>query len=143
MSGVAVIVAKLKAHAPLTILVPAARMMAGEVPLNTALPNIAVTSVVDVPRTPVSASVAGRMNTERVQVTVMVSGIQTTTAGTGYPGLDAILKLVLAACGNTRGPLAGVHVDSILPDTKGPDFFPQNPSMAVSSRDFIVKWITA
>jgi hypothetical protein len=142
MSSVTVIVNRLKAHAPLVALVPAARIMAGELPLNTALPAIAVTLVSSLPRLTVPVPGTKVMNTDRVQVTVAAAGVQTTTAGTGYKGMKDILVLVLAACGNVSGTVGGVKVDSIRPDIEGPDFFNDAPAMALGSRDFLVRWTT-
>ncbi|MES2634011.1 MAG: DUF3168 domain-containing protein [Pseudomonadota bacterium] len=141
MSGVQVIVAQLKAHAPLTAIVPAARIMAGEFPQGTAVPAISITQISSVPMNMVSG--APRMHTDRVEVTVLVTGLQSSAAGTGYPGLRALLKLVLAACPHFRGSIAGVSCDSIQPDTEGPDLYSEEPVLISGSRDFIVRWRSA
>lgn len=140
MSSVTVIVNRLKAYAPLEAFLPDARIMAGELPLNTTLPAISVTLVSSLPRLIVAVPGTRVMNTDRVQVTVAAVAGQTATAGTGYKGMKDILALVLAACGNYRGTVNGIKVDSILPDIEGPDFFNEAPAMALGSRDFIVKW---
>ena len=49
MSGVAVIVSLLKASAPILAIVPTTRIMAGDLPLNTVMPAIAVTQISGVP----------------------------------------------------------------------------------------------
>lgn len=139
MSGVAVILAKLKAHAPLLAVVPTGRIMAGDFPENIALPAISVMQVSSVPRNRLSMNPANVMHTDTVQVTVIVSGIQG-AAGTGYAGLRQILKLVLAACPHTHGTVASINVDSILPDSEGPDLPIDAPAMLVGSRDFKVVW---
>lgn len=130
MSGVAVIVAKLKAHAPLTAVVASARIMAGNLPLNTALPAISVTQISSVPRNTVSMA-DSEFNTDRVQVTVMAKT---------YPSLRSILRLVLAACPHTRGTVNGIACDSITPEAEGPDFSDEELTMVAGSRDFNVTW---
>jgi len=60
--------------------------------------------------------------------------------GQGYPGLDALMKLILAACPNQHGTINTFNVDSILPDIEGPDLYDEEVSMISRSRDFIVKW---
>lgn len=139
MSGVSVILAKLKAYAPLLAVVPTARIMAGELPENITLPAISVTQVSSVPYNRLSMSTANRMHRDLVQVSVVVSGIQG-ASGTGYLALRQILSLVLAACPHTHGTVASINVDSIVPGQEGPDLPFGPPSMLEGSREFTVKW---
>ena len=141
MSGVAVIVAKLRAYAPLVAVVPAVRIVAGDLPLKSALPAISVMQVSSVPRLVVAMPIAKMSHTDRVQVTVLVKGDQIASAGTGYAGLRTILAHVLAACPHTRGTFNGVSVDTIMPDSEGPDDSMDDPYMLLGSRDFMVRWI--
>jgi hypothetical protein len=143
MSGVAVIRSKLATNAALIAVVPAARIMAGELPLNTVLPAIQVTQVSSVPRLTLAMTEPNRMHTERVQVTVLVKGPEGEPAGGGYPTLRSILALVLAACPNQRGTINGVTVDSILPDIEGPDLADVAAALYSGSRDFFVRWKSA
>ncbi len=143
MSGVFAIREKLAAYAPLIAIVPAARIKCGELPLNTAVPAISVMQVSSMPRHTVRLSGSKVMHTDLVQVTVLVAGQQTAAAGTGYLGLRAVLKLVLAACSHQRAIINTVSVDSILPDIEGPDFPMQDPALLSGSRDFVVKWCSA
>lgn len=139
MSGVAAIRYLLANSVPLTAVVPAARIKAGELPLKTVLPAISVTQISSVPRLTVAMTETSRLHTERVQVTVMVKNTDGEPAGSGYPSLRSILRLVLAACPNTCGTVNGVHLDSVLPAEEGPDIPDMEMSFITGSRDFIVK----
>jgi len=130
MSGVAVIRHLLANNAPLIAEVAAARIMAGELPLNIALPAISISQVSGVPRNTVSMT-GSKMHRDRVQVTV-----QTKT----YPTKKTILALVLAACPNQYGTINSVSVLDILPDTEGPDLDDAEARIYTQSRDFIVRW---
>lgn len=140
MSAVGIIRTKLAAYSALTAVVPATKIMAGDLPLNTVLPAIGVTQISSIPRTVVAMPGTNVLHTSRVQVTVLFKATDATPDGTGYPGLDAAMDLVLAACPHARGTVAGLKVDSIIPDIEGPDL--SNPDIGVvsRSRDFIVTW---
>lgn len=133
MSSVAVIRSKLVNYSALTNLVDTGKIVAGDIPLSTGLPAISITLVSSTPLTNMAAASSGRMNVDQVQVTVLAKT---------YPSLRQILALVLAACGNTRGTVAGVKVDSILPGIEGPDFSDDEVKFIAGSRDFTVKWIS-
>jgi hypothetical protein len=143
MSGVAVIVALLKANAAVLAVVPTARIMAGDLPLNTVMPAIAVTQISGIPRLTVAMTEPNRLNTDRVQVSVLFKGPTGTPAGAGYPGVRGLLVKVLAACPNQSGTINGISIDSILPDLEGPDLQDDATSLLSASRDFIVKWRSA
>lgn len=140
MSGVAVIRHLLANAAAITSVVPATRITAGDLPLNTVMPAIAVTQISGMPRLTLAMTEPNRLHTDRVQVSVLFKGPSATPAGTGYPGLDAVMKLLLAACPNQNGTVNGVAVDSILPDIEGPDLQDDATGLFSRSRDFIVKW---
>jgi hypothetical protein len=80
------------------------------------------------------------MHTDRVQASVLFKGVG---EGTGYPGLKAMMKLVLAACPGQRGTVNGVVVDSITPGFEGPDLYDDAVGVYSQSRDFLVRWIAA
>lgn len=143
MSGVAVIVSLLKASTPITNVVAAARIMAGDLPLNTVLPAIAVTQVDSIPNNFINVNAPNKMHSDRVQVSVLCKGPQTAAAGTGWVGVRALLKLVLAACPNQRGTVNGVALDSIVPADEGPDLYDDETALYSSSRDFFVRWVGA
>src|SRR3990172_8924322 len=142
MSGVAVIRSLLAGSAAITAIVPATRIISGDLPLNTVMPAIAVTQISSVLRLTLQMSETPKMHTDRVQVSVLFKGPEGSPAGTGYPGVKALLKLVLAACPNQRGTINGVDVDSILPDLEGPDLQDDETALYSGSRDFLVKWLS-
>lgn len=143
MSGVAVIRSLLAGNSPILAIIPAARIMAGDLPLNTVLPAISVTQISSMPFNLLRTNEANKMHTDRVQVSVMFKGPQGTPSGTGYPGVKAMMRLILAACPSQRGTVNSVVVDSITPDLEGPDFYDDVTDIHSASRDFIVKWIGA
>ena len=140
MSGVAVIRHLLANAAAVTAVVPAARIMAGDLPLNTALPAISVTQISGVPHNTIRINESPKLHTDRVQVTVLVKGPQGTPAGLGYPGVKALLKLVLAACPSQRGTVNGIAVENITPDMEGPDLSDDATALYSQSRDFLVRF---
>jgi len=140
MSGVAVIRYLLANAAAVTAVVPATRIMAGDLPLKTVMPAISVVQISSLPRNTVKMNEPSVQHTDRVQVSVVFKGPEGTPTGAGYPGVRALLKLVLAACPHTRGAVNGVDVDSILPDIEGPDLQDEATALYSGSRDFIVRW---
>lgn len=143
MSGIVAIRYLLANNAPLLAVVPAARIIVGDLPLNFTLPAISITQVDSLPRLTLAMTEPKRMHTDRVQVTALIYGPQGTPAGLGLPGLESILKLVLNACPNQRGMINGVDLDSILPDVKGPLLQDDVSAIYSGSRDFIVRWNSA
>jgi len=141
VSGVYVIRALLANAAAVTSVVPATRIMAGDLPLNTVLPAIAVTQISSVPMNLLKINDSPKMHTDRVQVTVLFKGSEGTPSGTGYEGAKALLKLVLAACPSQRGTVNGFAVDSIIPDIEGPDLSDDTTALYSQSRDFIVRYV--
>lgn len=146
MSGVVVIRSMLANNGPLLSALGAgppaatARIMAGDLPQNTVMPAIQITQISGMPRTTLSMKDPKTQHTDRVQVSVLVKGPQGTPAGQGYPAVRSLLKLVLAACPNTKGAVNGIDCDSILPDIEGPDLSDDATALYSGSRDFIVKW---
>ena len=141
MSGVYVIRYLLANNAPVLAVVPAGRIMAGDLPLNTVLPAISVRKISRVPHNFIRTNEAGKMHTERVQVSVIFKGPEGSPSGAGYVGVAALLPLILAACPSQRGTVNGIAVDSISPEPEGPDLEDQQLALYSSSRDFIVRWI--
>lgn len=139
MSGVAVLISLLKAATPVTNVIPAARIMGGDLPLNTVLPAIAVTLISGTPRNNV-AMTGTKMYSDRVQVSYLFKGPTGTPAGTGYVGVRGMAPLVLAACPNQRGTINGVAVLDILPDQEGPDLQDVPTALYSGSRDFLVRY---
>lgn len=138
MSGVAVIRTLLAADVTLTAVVPATKIMAGDLPMNTSLPAISVKQISSVPYNAIKVNDTNKLHTDRVQVNVFV---KEDAAGGGYPTLGAILTLVLAACPSQRGTVGGVALEAITPGHEGPDFYIDQLSAVTRSRDFIVRYI--
>jgi len=97
-------------NATLTAQVPAARIIGGVLPQGIALPAISVMHVSTVRPSFVAAS-AG-MSIARVQVTIFAAT---------YATQKSIMALIRAALPRSRGSVNGVAVESIIPDTEGPD----------------------
>lgn len=134
MSGVAIIRYKLANYSSLTDEVPATRIMAGELPLGTDLPAISVVDIDSIPRLTVGMTET-KLHTDRVQVTVHVNKQED-----GYPALQSLLALVLAACPDTKGTVNSVACDSILPEFKGPSGEGISDYILQGSWDFFVRW---
>jgi hypothetical protein len=132
MSGVIAIRSLLANNAALIAAVPASKIMAGVIPINTVLPAIGISHISTVERKTVAMNNAEVMATERVQVTVEAKS---------YADQKSILELVRKACPNTHGTVNGIAVDSILPEIAGPDLRDDDLLIFVQSRDFIVKFI--
>lgn len=132
MSSVAVIRRLLVADAALTAVVTSARIFAGDVPLNTALPAIGVSDVTAIPRNTVSMKEVNRVAKARVQVTVYAAS---------YPSQKTTLDLVRKALPNTFGMVGATRVLSVLPDTISADMKLDEPQIFIQSRDFKVTYI--
>lgn len=130
MSDVIVTRYLLANNAPVVAVVPATKIMAGDIPQGTVLPAIAVSHVSTLRRHAV-AGTATEFCAARVQVTVMAAT---------YPQVKSILTLVRAALPRSRGTVNGVAVDSILSDIEGPDFKDDETGAYMQSNDFIVKF---
>lgn len=131
MSGVAVIRHLLANDATLTAQVPAARIQAGVLPLNTSRPSISVTQISDLPMRIIRNTESGLMNIARVQVTVLADT---------YPLMKTLLALVRDACPSQRGTVNGVAVDSIATEAEGPDLYDHDTGIHEGSRDFLVRY---
>jgi hypothetical protein len=132
MSGVIAIRSLLANNTAVLAVVPATKIMAGVIPLDTVLPAIGISHISTTERNTVAMDTAQVMATERVQVTVQAKS---------YADQKSILELVRKACPNTHGTVNGIEVDSILPEIAGPDLRDDELLIFVQSRDFIVKFI--
>ena len=132
MSGVIIIRALLVANAALLSAVPASKIMAGVIPINTVLPAISIAQISGVTRNTISMNEAQVLATDRVQVTVMAKT---------YAEQKRILELVRAACPNTRGQVNGVQCDSVWSDMTGPDIFDAVETIYFQSVDLMVLFI--
>ena len=121
-------------NAPITALVPAARIVYGELALNTVLPAIEVRQISGTPRNTLAMSETRTLHSDRVQVTCLAKT---------WAAKEALMALLLAACPNQRGTVNSVVVDSIIRDTEGPDLSDPATSIYAKSRDFMVRWTEA
>lgn len=137
MSAVAIVRDILAAYAPLLAEVPAARIIAGQVQQGAALPAIGISEVSGY--YPITTTTR-RQRTEtlraRVQVTVLTNN--------DYPAMKRILLLVKkAASGMHTGVIKGYQVNSVIPDTIGPEIPPADDKICEQSRDFVVTFAEA
>lgn len=126
--GVGIILALLLGDAALTTLVPAERIVAGVLSLNTALPAIAVTRVSGSDLNLASPGPT-RHVTERVQVTVLAPT---------YPQQQEVLQAVKKAAADRIGTIAGAANVTVHTAEAGPDFMDNQASIHMGSEDFFV-----
>ena len=126
--SVKVIRALLVANAATIAVVPADRIVAGVVPVDTALPALSVTHISTVPIGAIDAVAEFTLVRSRVQVTVVTSD---------YPAGKELADIVRRACNFKRGLIAGLEVASITRDTVGPDYQDQ-AGAHFGSIDFMV-----
>ena len=129
MSAEKAIKALLDAHAPLTAVVPATRIYAGLIPVNSTLPAIAYNLISGL--RPKDIGMNTLMTTSRIQVTV-----QTNT----YATQKQIIKLIRDACDAKQGTFGGTDVDSCIADIEGPDLRDDDAALFMQTQDFIIKW---
>jgi hypothetical protein len=129
MSAVKAVRYLLAHNAGLTGVVPAARIAAGTLPQNTAMPAVVVSHVSTVRRNTVSGAETSQFCTGRVQVSVKAAT---------YASMRQVLDLVIAALPRSRGTVNGVKVDAVMLDTEGPDFSDEESGIFMGSHDFIV-----
>ena len=130
MSGVSIIRTLLVANNPLLAAVPATKIMAGALPLNTVLPAISIASVSGVP--------TGTIRTD--ETTLWTDRVQVTVETTSYPTQKSILQLVRDAIPAKRGTVGNFYCDSISPDIEGPDVWDMDANIYSGSQDFIVRY---
>lgn len=135
MSGVAIVRHLLANSAGLVAVVPATRIMAGVVPLNTALPAISVTQISGQQENNLAMNSASYLVRNRIQVTVLAKN---ETGSSGYGKVKSILVLVRAALPQTRGTVNGITCDAVLPDTEGPDLYDHQTLIHEQSVDYMV-----
>jgi hypothetical protein len=129
MSAELAIKAMLDAHAPLTAIVPATKIFAGLIPINTALPAVAYNFISGV--RPKSIGMTTQMTMSRIQVTVQAKT---------YAQQKQLIKLVRNACDAKQGPFGGTDVDSCMVEIEGPDQRDDDSSIFMQTVDFMVKW---
>lgn len=133
MNGVAAVRQLLVAHAPLIALVPAARIQAGVLPINTSLPAISITSVSSTDRN-IPNPGTYRHVVERVQVTVMAAT---------YLSQKAVLAAVRKAAADKFPIVSGIIRVTVHTESGGPDFMDAEASIHMGSQDFRVTYSEA
>ena len=131
MSGVAAIRYLLANDATLIATVPATRIMAGILPINTTLPAISIRQISGNRHNVISHS-SNELISERVQVSCLADT---------YAEQKTILGLVKDALPGTYDTINGVKVDSITQDFTGPDLYNDDPVIYEQSVDFIIKYV--
>lgn len=129
MSAVAIVRHLLANSSGLIAVVPASRIQAGVLPLNTTLPAISVTQISGQQHNNLAMASAQYLVTQRVQVTVLA---------TTYTQTKSILALIRAALPLSRGTHNGFLCDAVLPDTEGPDLYDHELLTHMSSVDYMV-----
>lgn len=147
MSGVAIAQYILANNAALIAVVPAARIKAGVLPLNTPLPAISVTLISGQQYNTLAQNQASYMVRHRVQVSVLAKT---------YESVKQIQRLVRMALPQTRDTIngygtdeiyspdwleyytvvRGFQCDAIYPDTEGPDLFDHTSLIHQGSIDY-------
>ena len=120
----------LKTNANLIAAVPAAKIFAGVIPINTALPAIVVKHIDDVEVKAINAAGTKRF-TARVQVTVQAKT---------WASKVTILELVRLALVSTFSTVDGVVVYGISSEGSGPDLDDVGAEIYERSRDFLISW---
>lgn len=129
MSGVAIIRELLATWTPLTALVPAARVYAGQAPQGAVMPAVSVSEVGVRERPTVARRTQGKTSTARVQVTVLTKD---------YPSMKAAIKAAALGPGVHTGTVKGYSVKSVEQDGIGPEIPPAEDGIFEQSRDFLV-----
>lgn len=135
MSGAAIVRAILAASPAVTALVPVARIFAGQVPQQTALPSISVRPISGVEKAPpIARNLSKKMMEERIQVTVWAKS---------FMELEKILKAASLGPGVHTGTVVGFRVNSVWPAYIGPYLGPDGDEIHEQSRDFMVTFVEA
>lgn len=134
MSGVAIVRSLLVNDATLTSSnnVPAARIRAGKLPHDLALPAISIEKISGSQHNTLAMNEESYLVDERVQVTIFTEE---------YPQAKTLLDLVLKAAPNTKGTIATFTCEGISPEAEGPDLYNQQREAYQQSQDFMVSWV--
>lgn len=119
----------LRNSAPLTAIVPIARIYSSVIPQDAILPSISYSHVSTVENTTIDAYAEFALVTSRIQVSV---------ATKDYAQLKDIIRLIRKACNYNRGTINGVIVNSIVRESIGPDMRDDESKVYFQSIDFRV-----
>lgn len=129
MSAIKAIVYLLTNNAPLIAVVPAARIMAGNLPQSTALPAISIQGISTTRRHRVAATQT-QLCTSRVQITIHAKN---------YPQQQSVMALVRTALPRSRGTINGVDVDSVLHEIER-DLSEDEAGIFIGQIDYMVRF---
>lgn len=132
MSAVLIMRALLKAHAPLTAIVPAEKIFSGFVEQGESLPAISITEPGRNEFSTLAQDEARSWIKARVQVTVHTKD---------YAQLKAILLAAKLGPGIHAGVIAGAKVKSVRRLAVGPDLSDDAAEIYQQSRDFMVTYL--
>ena len=132
MSAVAIVVALMRAHAPVTALLPSTSIYAGPVPQGKPFPAISVTEVSSNEQDTVNRDKPKTLVRSRVQVTVLASS---------YQQMKQLLLAAKLGAGNHTGMIGAYEVNSVRPAGVGPEIPPDDAGIYEQSRDFMVTFL--
>jgi hypothetical protein len=136
MSGVAAVNSILSADADVTSIVPAERVITGDIRAGEALPAICIKQISSVKHPSIDmGSTTRTFRLDRVRVTVHTK--------VSYEQKAAILTLIGVALVGKKRTVGSIWVDSILPEGQGPDFDDTAAKTYERSEDYMVKWVNA
>lgn len=130
MNGVIAVRSLLVADTGVTVLVPAARIVAGVIPRGSGLPAISLMSVSSTDRN-IPAPGPKRRVTERVQVTVLART---------YPEAKSLIAAVRAAAADRMPVVEGLTDVTVHTDSAGPDFLDEETGIHMQTQDFRVSF---
>ena len=130
MDGVATVRQLLAAHAALTTIVPADRIVAGPLAEGEALPALSLESVSKVDRNIPNPAIRRHVR-ERVQVTVLAQN---------YVQQQAVLREVRRAAADDRPEVDGLVGVTVHTAGAGPDFMNEAATIWMGSQDFTVTY---
>lgn len=135
MSGAAIVRALLAARQAVLDLVPNEdRIVAGVLPLGSALPALSVHTISEEEVPTLARNLSVKMIRERVQVTALAAD---------YTVMKRLLKAAALGPGVHTGVVLGIRVKSILPAGVGPEIPPGGDTIYEQSRDFVVTFVEA
>lgn len=133
MDGVAIIRALLVANGDVVAVSPAARIVAGTLPLGTVLPALSITRVSQNEMRMVKRGTKQHV-TERVQVTVLAGN---------YPTLRDLLRKIRKIPQGVIGNQSGLTDVTVHVDGAGPDMMDTEANIHMGSQDFLVGYTEA
>lgn len=132
MSGVSIVLALLRTHAPVLALMPASSVYAGPVPQGKPFPALSLTEV--------SSNEHDTVNRDRPK-TLVRSRVQVTVLAASYQQMKQLLLAAKLGAGNHTGMIGAYEVNSVRPAGVGPEIPPDDAGVYEQSRDFMVTFL--